>query len=362
VDKQSENHDQPIGTSNQLKEAILICREYFFELFRKWYIYVLFLAAFCALAFWYAGTKTTSYVANASLMTASESSSASGLMALAGQFGLPQKTQVSADKLVELLGTKRIIYTTLLKNVDFSESPVGVTKKSDLLVNHFLEFYKTDQKFKEETGQEKFRFTEKEMEDLNFNESLILEKIFNSIRRNFLNASATKNGIVHVNTECESESFAKYFTENIVEVLKNFYIDKTTEKQKTTYKILAGRTDSIKAVLENADQVLLGWYDANHKQLRASSLSAKKYLTKVEYERKAEIASAAYIEAIKQSELAKITLDSNTPIIQIVDFPTFPLKEMKPSFLIYLIAAIFAALLLATLLIVFLKLIRDALA
>ncbi len=363
MEENRTNNDASIGQSNELKRSILIAKDYFFEFFRKWYVYVVFLAILCALAFWYKGTKTTKYQAKASLMTASDSSGgASGLMQLAGQFGISNKSQVSSEKLVELLGTKRIIYTTLLRTVTVDNPSDDLKGKTDLLINHFLDFYKTDELLSKATGQDRYRFVKKDIRDLDFTENVILENVYSKIRKKFLNANATKNDIVHVVTECESESFSKYFTENLVEVLKEFYINKTVEKQQETYSILSQRKDSIKNELDNADRVLMNWYDAKEKQLRASSLSASEYITKIEYERKAEISSAAYVESLKQTELAKISLDSSTPIIQIVDFPSFPLKELRPSLFIYLLAAIFAALILASVFIIVWKIIRDALA
>ena len=357
------NKQRSTGQSNQLKQSILIAKDYFFEFFRKWYVYLLFLLIFCSLAFWYHGTKVVTFQGKASLMTATDTGGGmSGLMQLAGQFGISKQSQVSSEKLVELLGTKRIIYSTLFQRVTLDNPSDGLKGKTDLLINHYLDYFKVDESLSKITGVERFRFTEKPLEELNYNENLILKSVYGRIKRHHLNAFTTKNGIIHVTTDCQSESFSKYFTESIVKVLKNFYIDKTIEKQKDTYSILSSRTDSIKTELERADAMLTQWYDAKQKQLRASSLSAKDYMNKITFERKAEIASAAYIESLKQTEIAKISLDSSTPIIQIVDFPSFPLKEIRPSFFIYLLAAIFAALILASILIILWKLVRDALA
>ena len=357
------NKQHSVGQSNQLKQSILIVKDYFFEFFRKWYVYLLFFLIFCSLAYWHYGTKVVNFEGKASLMTAADTGGGmSGLMQLAGQFGIAKQSQVSSEKLVELLGTKRIIYTTLFQTVTLDNPSDAVKGKTDLLVNHYLDYFNIDESLSKATGVERFRFTEKPIEELNYNESLILNNVYNKIKKSYLNAFTTKNGIIHVTTECQSESFAKYFTENIVQVLKNFYIDKTIEKQRETYSILSSRKDSIKTELESADAMLTHWYDTKQKQLRASSLSAKDYMNKITYERKAEIASAAYIESLKQTEMAKISLDSSTPIIQIVDFPSFPLKEIRPSFFIYLLAAIFAALILSSILIILWKLVRDALA
>jgi len=54
-------------------------------------------------------------------------------------------------------------------------------------------------------------------------------------------------------------------------------------------------------------------------------------------------------------------LISQTPILQLIDKPVFPLKENKPNLLLIAFVTFALGWLLATMLIIFLKIIRDAL-
>ena len=44
-----------------------------------------------------------------------------------------------------------------------------------------------------------------------------------------------------------------------------------------------------------------------------------------------QVASTAYTEIIKNLEMAKITLQKETPLIQIIDQPVFPLEKVRAS-------------------------------
>ncbi len=347
-----EKHTSSSLESSQLKYFILTLRDYFFELIRKWYVYFILGALFAALAFWYHGTKTTSYVAKASFMsTKDEGGGSSGLRQLAGQFGFGSQSEVSSEKLVELLGTKRIVLSTLM-------IPVTIKEKEDLLINHFIEFYES---YKQLDDKNSYSFQQKPIEEFSFEENLIANHLFGKIHNKMLNARASKNGIVRIYFESESEELAKYFTEHLVTTLKDFYIERSIEKQKANLEIINERADSIKRRMDSNDSALLEWYDAKQKRLKAGSLSAQSYITKVQKERDAEISSAAYVEALKSKEMAEINLEMQTPMIQVIDFPTFPLQKLEASFLLFLIFGIFVSIILSTLLIILNKLFRDAL-
>ncbi len=340
--------------NNQLKATILGVWDFLKELLKKSYWFVIAWALVGAFVFWQHGKKSTTYTAHASLMSAGDEGGGGGLLQLAGQLGLGGKKEVSSEKLVELLTTKRIIYNTLLNNV-------VIDGKNDLIFNHFLNIFKNDKYIESKEDVKGFRFTAKPLEEFDYKENILAESIYNDIKMQCLNANASNNGIVRVYVTSTSEQFAKEFTQNLVETLKDFYVSKTVEKQETALQIITERTDSIKKELESAESALMAWYDSKQKRLAASSLSAQAYLSKIEYERRAEIASAAYVEALKNKELAQMNLETQTPVIQMIDLPAYPLKENpKPFLKPLLIALILVSILLATLIILN-KVIKDAL-
>jgi len=94
--------------------------------------------------------------------------------------------------------------------------------------------------------------------------------------------------------------------------------------------------------------------------LRAGSLPAKQGIKREQYKREAEILNVMYIEAIKNRELAHINLLLSTPSVQIIDYPSYPIKPNIPNRLNMYIMALLAAAIVVTVGVVFNKMVRDA--
>ena len=70
---------------------------------------------------------------------------------------------------------------------------------------------------------------------------------------------------------------------------------------------------------------------------------------------------AIYLEIVKQLELAKVAHRNKTPLIQIIDKPSFPLENNRWKFLNILILGIFGGGMLIVLLLSLQRIIRQAL-
>ena len=78
--------------------------------------------------------------------------------------------------------------------------------------------------------------------------------------------------------------------------------------------------------------------------------------------RRVEVLNAMYLEIVKNLELSKITLLNQTPIINIIDTPTLPLKEDKKSKILFGVLGGFLGGFLSICFFIFRKLFKDALA
>jgi len=78
--------------------------------------------------------------------------------------------------------------------------------------------------------------------------------------------------------------------------------------------------------------------------------------------RRVEVLNAMYLEIVKNLELSKITLLNQTPIINIIDTPTLPLKEDKKSKTLLGVLGGFLGGFLSICFFIFRKLFKDALA
>lgn len=345
------NHQKYTAADYELKRSVLTLIDYFKELFRKWYVYVLCFLLLGIPAFLYYGTLEKSYTAKLTFMTNDESGGGySPLTQLAGQFGFnTDKSGVSSDKIVELIRTRKIILSTLVKKDIIDD-------KNDLLINHFYRLYNMNEVYLENPELQDFVFESKSTRNYTWKENKISQDIYKKIIGDYLVAASSENGIISVNFNSESESFSKVFLDHLYDTLSSFYVSKTNQKQRETFDIVKEYTDSLNYSLRSAESELAQWKDKNVLKVKNKGIIEELRLL-----RKVETLNTAYTEALKNLELSKFNLISQTPILQLIDKPVFPLKVNNPN-LLYLIVITFAvAWILATLIIIVLKIIRDAL-
>ena len=345
------------GETNSLKILILTIADYLKEILRRWYLYIV--VGLLLGAFFYKQYKSVpiNFVASGSLMTGGNSGGGlSGILQFAGQLGIGKSQAVSSEMLVELLSTETIIFKTLLEKVEMNG-------RKDFLVNHYLDFYPLDQQSTVE-GVANFRFSS---DSVDFNgieetsETILLKDIRNTIIREQSSASTSKNGIVRINFLSESEPLAKWFVDKSMRVLKTYYVEQTINREEENLNILAGRLDSVQLAMESADYALESWYKTNQTNLRTGTVSPKEYMKKMKLERTATIASTTYTEVLKSREIAQMNYEAQMPMIQIIDFPLFPLSKQYPNLFKYIFYTILLTAIPLTLLIILVKMIRDAL-
>lgn len=336
-----------------LKQTILTFWSYFKEILRKWYWYVI--VGLIVGLFNYKTYKKIpiNFQATGSFMaTSNQGGGLSTMLQLAGQFGLGGKQEVDSEKMVELLPTRKIISKVLFDTV-------RINGRADLLANHYLDFYREDLKLSEEEAD--FLFMNAVVDSFGNTENRVLTKIYSTITRHQLSASASKNGIVYVNFLSESEEIAKWFVENVMHDLKNFYEDQVLFSQAESFTTLVARLDSVERAVQSADAQLLSWYNKNRENLRTGTLSPQQYIRKMELERNATIAGTTYTEALKNKELASLNSEIQKPVIQIIDKPIFPLPKIFPNLLKYIFYTFLLTVFPVSFLIIGNKLVRDAL-
>ena len=130
------------------------------------------------------------------------------------------------------------------------------------------------------------------------------------------------------------ELFAKKFNEVLVRNVNQFYVETKTLKTGENLQGLLKQADSVKSVL---DQALKDYGIVSASVPNPNVLQYRALVNSQKLEIDMTVAAAVYEEVLKQLEIAKITHQTNTPIIQIVDRPVFPLENSKPRLLKLLI-------------------------
>jgi uncharacterized protein involved in exopolysaccharide biosynthesis len=133
-----------------------------------------------------------------------------------------------------------------------------------------------------------------------------------------------KVSIISVDVSSTDELFAKYFAEALVKKVSDFYIDTKSKKSRENMDILERQTDSIRGELNAA---ITGVAVANDNTFNLNPALNVRRAPSARRQVDVQANTAILTELVKQTELAKVTLRKETPLIQIIDKPILPLKR-----------------------------------
>ena len=254
-------------------------------------------------------------------------SSLAGLAGIAGLAG--GSNNVNEDKLLYLANSRQIIGNTLVEKAT-------INGEEKLMVNHFIDIYKLAKGFKSDTSLETFNyFVHADLDKFTYQENKVLDLIIKNIvegKQLFIDTKKKTGiviqsaGIIAMEFKSINEEFSKYFIENLYRNLSDYYTNRTIQRQFKNYSLIKQRADSIKMVLFEKENYGASIFDRNIKVVRM--------LGKVDLERTKrdiQMLSLMYAEVLKNMEIAKFTLDNQTPFFQTVDKPTLPLEKKKVS-------------------------------
>jgi capsule polysaccharide export protein KpsE/RkpR len=127
-----------------------------------------------------------------------------------------------------------------------------------------------------------------------------------------------------------------------------YYINKSIERQLYNYTIIQRRADSIQDELLQTESSGAAFVDQNQNVVRMSRRMEGDRLRK-----RIEILNLMYGEVLKNLEIAKFTLENQTPSLIVVDTPTLPLEKKKMSRLKTAIVGAFLLVFLAAMYVLF---------
>ena len=290
-------------------------------LLRKWYIILLVLLVFGLLGILYAWLQKPQY--RAVLTFSTESSGASQLGAYAGiaaQFGLDigggSNNAFEGGNLIELLRSRNLIERTLLTPIEAG--------RNELLVDQFVRSQKMREGWREEKLKN-LRFVPYPSPADRTRDSVI-SIIYKNIIKGKLNIGKTdkKLDIIEISLMDGDELFAKRFVELLTENAIEYYTNYKVGKTRQNVKILQRQTDSIRHTLFGNITQVAAINDLNVNPVRqvVRTGSQKKQVD-------VQVNAALYEELLKNLELSKLSLRRETPLIQIIDSPKYPLEKKK---------------------------------
>ena len=328
-----------------LKDVIISIRDFTRELKKKFILISTVLIISIILGLVYSSIQKDKFEAVLSFIVEgqSEGSNLSSISGMASQFGLDlggsSSSTFSQQNVIELLKSRKVIESTLSKSCI-------VNNEEDILLNHYISINNMI-----EDGENISFFSSSKDSITN----IIWKEIIDfKIDLSYQNDEANILNLTYTSTNSE---FAKNFTELLVEEISQMYSHYQTEKTKKSLKNLELRSDSIFRELKNSERNFARVKDRNLRVINASGR-----LDEIQYMREVQVLNAIYLELIKNTELVKMNLLNETPIIQLIDVPVLPLEySNRSSKLFWVFSFSFLGLFLVSSLIILRKLIRDTL-
>jgi uncharacterized protein involved in exopolysaccharide biosynthesis len=156
----------------------------------------------------------------------------------------------------------------------------------------------------------------------------ILGVIYNDLSKNSLTVAQKdkKVAIISIDVASTNELFSQYFTEALAKEVSDFYITTKSKKSRENMAVLEKQTDSIRRELNSA---ITGVAVANDNTFSLNPALNVRRTPSARRQVDVQANTAILTELVKQSELAKVTLRKDTPLIQVIDRPILPLAKEK---------------------------------
>jgi hypothetical protein len=309
-----------------IKELILKLKEWWRYLLAKWLIILICGITGGVIGIMYAYSKKPVYTAELSFVVEDGQSGGglgaySGLASMVGiELGGSSGGIFVGDNLMEFMKSRAMIERTLL-------TKVRIDGKDQTLAEYYIKINKLREGWESEPKLKNLSFSSADnREQFSREKDSILLGFYDDIINT--NLSVTKKdkklSIISVIVETGNEQFSKAFSETLVKVVSDFYIETKTKKSADNLAILQRQTDSVRYELNAAIGNVAASGDVN------PNPNPTRQVLRVPSQRRlidVQANSAILQELVKNLEIAKISLRKETPLIQIIDRPLFPLNK-----------------------------------
>lgn len=332
--KVQENNQFQQNNSTDVSISELISR------IKKWYRYIvvkritvlIFVLIGAILSYCYASYRKPIYTAECSFVL-EDSEGAGGGGAMSQFSGIASMVGVDlggngggifrGDNIIQLYTSRTMLQKALLSPIKNAQG------ETILLINRYIDI----------NGWKKKKIDDAKLKDLVFlpsainltrDQDSIINKIVEDLNTNYLSVVKPdkKLNIYKVIVKARDEAFAKDFNDQIVKTVNDFFVQTKTKKSIENLSILQHQTDSVRRVLDGAIVKSVAVNDAT------PNLNPTRQLLRVPVQRSqfnAEANKVILTQLVQNLELAKITLRKETPLIQVIDAPVYPLPKNKLS-------------------------------
>lgn len=321
--------NQQIPTDEiSLKELIDKAREWFAYLLSQWKSIVLAGIIGAALGLTYSFIKKPVYTATLTFALEDEKGGGGlgGALGLASSLGLDLGggggSMFTGSNLTELFKSRAMVEQTLLR-------PVVMDGKTISLAELYIQNNEWRDNWNDNPKLKSIQFVpDSKRSTFTRVQDSIMGVMYQNLSKNGLvvGQKDKKIAIISIDVSATDELFAKYFTEALVKQVSDFYVSTKSKKAKMNMDILVRQTDSIRRELNGA---ITGVAVANDNTFGLNPAMNVRRAPSARRQVDVQANTAILTELVKQTELAKVTLRKETPLIQVIDAPILPLKKEK---------------------------------
>jgi hypothetical protein len=308
-----------------LKELLDNIKNWHYYLLSKWKTIILAGIVGGVLGLGYSFTQKPIYTAALTFALENDNSGGSGgVLSLASQFGLSLGGSgggiFESSNLNELFKSRTMVEKTLMKPVVYNGATISFAEMY-IQINNWREKWNKKPKF----AKIQFLPNTKRKYFTRAHDS-ILGVIYTDLSKNSLTVGQKdkKVDIITMEFISTNEQFSKDFCESLAKQVGQFYVTTKSKKARTNMEILERQTDSIRAELNNA---ISGVATANDNTFNLNPALNVRRVPSARKQVDVQANTAILTELVKQTELAKVTVRSETPLIQVLDRPILPLKK-----------------------------------
>ena len=311
-----------------LKEIYVSLKEIYHVILKRKYLVVGAIILGAAIGLVAAFVSKPTYTATLSFaMQDSKSGSMSNIASIASQFGVSlggaSNGAFGGDNLYELFTSRHLIENALLQ-------PTQINGQTTNLLNLYIDTYQLRKGWAKSKNPEiramQFPLNQQRSTFTRAQDS-ILETIYTTIiKKPMLKATSrgTKLNIGDITFVSENEVLSQLFVENLISVATSFYVDVNTKVSRHSYEILKHQADSVKAVYDNAVAARASIADNFPNAVRLSAgVGVIRKTTDM------QITASTYAAMIQNLEMLKMSIEQDTPLVQVIDRPTLPLPKYK---------------------------------
>jgi len=311
-----------------LKELFQKGKEWWGYLLSQWKIILITVIIGASLGLFYSFSKKPIYTATLSFALEDEKGGGGlgSALGLASSFGIDLGggggSIFTGSNLTELFKSRSMVEKTLL-------SPVMVEGKTISLAEMYIQNNKWRKGWKDKPKFAGLEFLPNADRKLYSRaQDSIMGRMYESLSKGGLTVAQKdkKISIISIDVTSQNELFAKYFCEALARQVGEFYIETKSKKARTNMAILQRQTDSIRAELNSA---ITGVAVANDNTFNLNPALNVRRTPSARRQVDVQANTAILTELVKQTELAKVTLRKETPLIQVIDRPILPLPKER---------------------------------